>query len=403
MFQPGLPDRERRLARDCIESVLRAVDPKRALLAHLKHLPKDKPTHVLAFGKASIAMTDGAIEHLSDRFARATVLAPEPLVLEAQFKSKFVALYPCDHPLPTQRNIDATRELIEHARSIPDDHRVIVLISGGASAMLCAPKPRVTLGEIRQTTQDMLKRGAPIEAINSVRSQLDTLKHGGLAHELRQVDDRFVFLLSDVIGDDPSIIASGPMHDAHPPTTPHVIIASNDTAVDALAAWCARNRISCARINRQVVDDSRLAARMLSVQITATEEPLPVAFILGGEPTVNASGTEGIGGPMLELGLAAAAQLAQDDFHWTVLTMTSDGMDGPSNAAGMVLSSSMIPDAETLDAINAALEQHDTLGMCDTLNATVITGPTGTNVNDIAIAIRWPGDNTDRRNTASDP
>lgn len=390
VFQLGLPDRERRLARDCIESVFRAVDPKRALLAHLKHLPKDKPTHVLAFGKASIAMTDGAIEHLGDRFARATVLAPEPLVLEAQFKSKFVALYPCDHPLPTQRNIDATRELIEHARSIPDDHRVIVLISGGASAMLCAPKPRVTLGEIRQTTQDMLKRGAPIEEINRVRSQLDTLKHGGLAHELRQVDDRFVFLLSDVIGDDPSVIASGPMHDAHPPTTPHVIIASNDTALDALAAWCARNEISSPHITRRVVGEVSDAARMLAVQLTVSEESPPVAFMLGGEPTVNASGTHGIGGPVLQLGLTTALNIADSPFDWSVLTLTTDGMDGPSQAAGTILSASMLAAPDTRQAIRESLERNDTRTMCDTLGTTIITGPTGTNVNDVAIAIRWP-------------
>ena len=394
VFQSGLPDRERRLARDCIESVLRAVDPKRALMAHLRHLPNDQPTHVLAFGKAAIAMTDGAIEHLGDRFARATVLAPEPLVLEAQFKSKLVALFPCDHPLPTQRNIDATRELIDHARSIPDDHRVIVLISGGASAMLCSPKPRVTLGEIRQATSDMLKRGASIGEINAMRSKLETLKHGGLAKELAHVHDRLVFLLSDVIGDDPSVIASGPMHDAHPPTSSHMVIASNDAAVDAVAAWCARNGISCEHITRRVTDSADSAARLLSVQLIASEHQPPIAFVLGGEPTVNASNSAGVGGPMLELGLAAAAELCETSFEWTVLTFTSDGMDGPSEAAGMVITSSMLTNPAKREALRQSLAQHDSRTMCDTLGATITTGPTGTNVNDVAIAIRWPQEDT---------
>jgi glycerate 2-kinase len=405
-FQSGLPERERHLARGIIETVLRAADPQRAMIAHLKHMPNDRPTHILAFGKGAIAMAAGAIEQLGDRFARATVLAPEPIVLEAQFKSKFVALYPCDHPLPTQRNIEATRELIDHARSVPEDHRVLVLISGGASAMLCSPRPRVTLGQIRQTTKDMLQRGAPIAEINTMRSQLETLKNGGLARELEHVDERFVFLLSDVIGDDPSIIASGPMHDAHPPRSPHTIIASNNTALDALAAWCAGNDIRCEHITRRVVGDAAEAAQALAIQLTACEQPAPVAFILGGEPTVDASASDGIGGPMLELGLAAALQLTATDFDWTVLTLTTDGMDGPSNCAGSIIGSSMLAQQAKREAAIDALRRHDAMPMCDTLGALIRTGPTGNNINDVAIAIRWPNNTAqsqpDSQNTASD-
>lgn len=401
-FQPGLPDRERRLARGAIESVLRACDPRRAIAAHMRHMPNDRPTHILAFGKAAIAMSAGAIEQLGDRFARATILAPEALVLEAQFKSKFVALYPCDHPLPTQRNIEATRELVDHARSIPDDHRVIVLISGGASAMLCLPRPRVSLGQIRQTTKDMLRRGAPIGELNAMRTRMESLKAGGLARELEHVEERFVFLLSDVIGDDPSVIASGPMHDDNPPSAPHTLIASNNTALDALAAWCARNDIHCEHITRQVVGDATDSARILSIQLCASEQTAPVAFLLGGEPTVNASGTDGIGGPMLELGLAAAAELMRTDFDWTILTFTTDGMDGPSDSAGMVLCSSMLASEAKGVALRDTLKRHDTRPMCDTLGATIHTGPTGTNVNDVAIAIRWSPCTTSDKPTASD-
>jgi len=393
-FKSGLPDRECQLARSIIESVLRAADPRRSVLAHMRHMPNDRPTHILAFGKASIAMTHGAIEHLGNRFARATVLAPEALTLENQFKNKLAATYPCDHPLPTQRNIDATRALIDHARSIPDDHRVLVLISGGASAMLCMPRPRVSLGQIRQTTKDMLRRGASIAELNAMRSQLETLKSGGLARELAHVDDRFVLLLSDVIGDDPSVIASGPMHDAHPPSTAHTIIASNSTALDAMGAWCSHHDIQCAHIARRIVAQAADAGRALAQQLIETlsesQTRHPVAVLLGGEPTVNASGSDGIGGPMLELGLAAASQLARTKFDWTLLTLTTDGMDGPSEAAGMVLCASMIANPLKHQASIDALKRHDALPMCDTLGATIITGPTGTNVNDVAIAIRWP-------------
>lgn len=393
-FKPGLPARERELAESIIAAVLRGVDPTRSVLAHLRHMPNDRPTHILAMGKASIAMAHGAITHLGDRFARATILAPEILTLGNQFKNKLVTTFPCDHPLPTQRNIDATRALLDHARSIPHDHRVLVLISGGASAMLCMPRPRVTLGHIRQTTKDMLQRGAKIQELNTMRAQLEMLKAGGMARELAHVRERFVLLLSDVIGDDPAVIASGPMHDAHPPSTPHIIIASNRTALDALSAWCAHHGIRCAKINRDAIGAAADAGHTLGCDLIQTtdrnDQQRPTAVLLGGEPTVDASCGDGIGGPMLELGLSAACVLAKTSIDWSLLAFTTDGVDGPSGAAGLVLCAAMMSNPLKQQASLASLRHHDALSMCDTLGATIITGPTGTNVNDIAIAIRWP-------------
>lgn len=388
-FQSGLPERERRIATGIIRAVLRAADPERAMRSHLAHLPKDTPTHILAFGKASIAMSAGAIDALGSSFARATILAPESNTLDAQFKSKLVAMYPCDHPLPTERNIDATRHLLEHARSIPEDHRVLVLISGGSSAMLCHPKPRASLGQIRQMTKDMLARGSSIHEINASRSQLETLKAGGLARELSHVVDRYCFLVSDVIGNDPSVIGSGPMHDAFPPRIPHVIVASNDTTLDALVAWCAGEPIECARIDRGVTSESSDVGHTLAHRLANITGNHPTAVVLGGETTVNTQGTDGVGGPTLELALSASLSLAEHDFDWTVIGFTTDGVDGPSGVAGCVFTSCMIHTPIKRQGIESALKHHDALSICDTLGATIRTGPTGTNVNDIAIAIRW--------------
>lgn len=392
-FKSGVPSRERVMARDLITSVLQATDPREAILRHLQRLPNAIPTHLLAFGKASIAMCDGAIEHLGPQFARATILAPEAISLHAQFKSKLVQTFSCDHPLPTQRNIDATRALIEHARSIPDDHRVLVLISGGASAMLCMPRARVTLGQIRQTTKDMLTRGASIGELNAVRSQLETLKGGGLARELAHVADTRCYLLSDVIGDDPSIIASGPMHDAFPPRSPHTIIAGNNTAIDSLAAWCVRSGIEPVHTQRGVICGAADAGTDLARHLIEHTAENTVAVLMGGEPTVDTHGSDGIGGPMLELGVSAAVKLSEQAFDWSVLTLTTDGVDGPSQAAGMVITRSMLSAPIKQQAARLALQHHDTRSICDTLGATINTGPTGTNVNDIAVAIRW-GKNT---------
>jgi glycerate 2-kinase len=388
-LQTGLPEREQQLATDVIRSVLRAANPQRAMRAYLSQMPKNTPTHILAFGKASMGMCAGAIESLGSTFARATVLAPEIHVIESQFKSKLVCCYPCDHPLPTERNTEASRLLLEHARSIPADHRVLVLISGGSSAMLCLPQPRATLVQIRQITKDMLAGGAGIREINAARSQLESLKAGGLAHELMHVQERYCFLLSDVISDDPSIIGSGPMHDAFPPRTPHMIIANNSTALDALAAWCASQSVDCIHIDRGVVAESSEAGQSLAHRLARASQGTPCAVALGGETTVNTRGSDGIGGPSLETSLSAARALADHDFDWTVLGFTTDGIDGPSGVAGCVLTRSMLSAPIKVQGIETALQHHDSLSICDTLSATIRTGPTGTNVNDIAIAIRW--------------
>ncbi len=388
-FQRGLPEREQRVATEIIRSVLRGADPARAMRTHLSHMPKDTPTHILAFGKASIAMCAGAMNALGSTFARATVLAPEANTLNTQFKSKLVALYPCDHPLPTERNIEATKQLLEHARSIPDDHRVLVLISGGASAMLCHPQPRATLGQIRQITKDMLAHGSSIQEINAARSPLETLKAGGLAKELMHTTDRYCFLLSDVIGNDPSIIGSGPMHDAFPPRTPHVIVASNASALDAVAAWCAGASINCFHIDRGVTSESADAGRSLAHRLARASFNAPTAVAIGGESTVNTHGAGGIGGPTLELTLSASLALSEHDFDWSVIGFTTDGIDGPSGVAGCGLTASMLNAPIKRQGIESSLRHHDTLSICDTLGATIRTGPTGTNVNDIAIAIRW--------------
>jgi glycerate-2-kinase len=104
---------------------------------------------------------------------------------------------------------------------------------------------------------------------------------------------------------------------------------------------------------------------------------------------VNTHGTDGIGGPTLELTLSAALALSQHEFDWSVIGFTTDGIDGPSGVAGCVLTSSMLSAPIKRQAVESAIRHHDTLSICDTLGATIRTGPTGTNVNDIAMAIRW--------------
>ncbi len=391
-FQPGLNIAHRHLACSLIETVLKALDPQTALAKHFDPTIFTRPTHILAFGKASIPMTNAAIACLGDRFARATVISTPQLCAQTQFKNPLVELLPADHPLPSRRNIDAANRLIEHAKSIPSNHQALILISGGGSALLCAPRDGITLEHIIQITNTLLKAGAPIQEINRARSKLETLKAGGLANILDHVAQADAFVLCDVIGDDRSTtlqtIASGPVA---VPSINHTIIASNQTVLDTLIAWLARQHINLVDTQRQAIGPAADLGKALARKLINSNPHPPFAACLGGEPTVDtttSTSTQGSGGPMLELALAGALELARTDFRWTIITFATDGIDGPTDAAGAIITSDMLT-PDRLEHIGIALDAHNTLPMCDLLGATIRTGQTGTNVNDLAIAIRW--------------
>ncbi len=387
-FHPSLDHHARAFAQDFLGAILQAADPASALESELSSYQPTHPTHILAFGKASIPMTHAAIESLGPLFARATVLAPESLINQSQFKSRFVELLAADHPLPTIRSIESTAKLIEHAKSIPSDHQTLILISGGSSAMLCQPSPNSSLEEIINTTQSMLQSGASITEINKARSKFDTIKLGGLAKLLVHTQSPEAFVLSDVIGDDLYTIGSGPaMSDQYP--IPHTIVANNDRVCDAAIAFLGHEHINLIAATRQATGFVSTEADRFVKPLVEANAQYPIASILGGEPTVDASGATGSGGPMTELAITSAVKLIDAPFRWTLVTFATDGIDGPTDAAGAIITSEMLTDPTIRSALGQSLKEHDALTMCDTIGATIRTGATGSNVNDIALAIRW--------------
>jgi len=387
-FHPSLDQHAKAFAQDFLGAILQAADPCPALQSAMKPDRFTRPTHILAFGKASIPMAHAAIESLGAHFARATVLAPESLISQTQFKGTFVELLPADHPLPGINSIESTAQLIEHAQSIPNDHQALILISGGSSAMLCQPTPESSLEEIISITKAMLRSGASITEINKARSAFDTIKAGGLAKRIAHTHSPIAFVLSDVIGDDLNTIGSGPaMSEQHP--IPHTIIANNDRICDATIAFIGHEHIDLAATTRKATGFAAIEAGRLVDPLIKVSSKYPIASLLGGEPTVDASESTGIGGPMTELAIACAIKLIDAPFRWTLITLATDGVDGPTDAAGAIITSEMLTDSTIREALEQSLIHHDALTMCDTLGATIRTGATGTNVNDIAIAIRW--------------
>ncbi|MEJ7631549.1 MAG: glycerate kinase [Rubrobacteraceae bacterium] len=379
---------------------------------------------VVAAGKAAGAMARAAVEVLGDKISGGIVVTkddhdPGPEGLETVFSS---------HPEPDERGVEAARKARELAESLEDNDLLLALISGGASALLADPGEGIGLNELKRLTGDLLRSGADISEINTVRKHVSTLKGGGLA-KLAAPAETLALLLSDVVGDEPSSIASGltapdptTLDDARgvlrrygiePPesVTRHLETVDEtpkpgDHLFDKVSnlicgsGWhAAEAAVERARdlgytpilLSTSFTGDARYAASMYAAvirEVLASGNPVPppCAIVGAGELTVTVRG-EGTGGPNQEFSLALALALQGVD-GWAAFSMDTDGNDGPTEAAGALV------DGGTANAIREggvapeeALETNDTNAALRAGGALLVTGPTGTNVNDLRVAL----------------
>lgn len=399
-LSPTLEPKVRSLTEQIIHRILERCNPQTLVNANFdfkRFIESGEPVHVLSIGKASVAMTSACINTLGAQLAGGVVLCPSAPHDNYHNTIKY---YEVDHPTPTQRNIHATNALVEYALSIPEQHSCIVNISGGGSAHLTSPKPGITLDNIINTTNALNAEGATIQELNEARRSMDTLKAGGLARILARINFCEAIVLSDVLSDDLDIIASGPMMTsmmdvvtgvAPPVSVRHTIVGNHRTALaatsDALESVGSSVKIAKSGLSGYASNQGRMIARSyLSEQSNNSE----ASVIYTGETTVDTSTnfSAGIGGPALECALSAALELTEQSIHqtkagWLVLGFATDGIDGPSNTAGAVITSDMLSAKSTQQAAQNALDTHDTLPFLDSLGAIIRTGPTGTNVNDV--------------------
>ncbi len=427
-------DDDAELIRSWFAGALRAVDPEQAVRRNLTSdgnqvivgeqiVPVGGRIWIAAVGKAACGMARGAQGALGDRIAGGVVITKDGHV--DQPVAAPLMVYEASHPIPDGRGVAATEALLSMVRGATADDLVLALISGGGSALLEAPRPPVTLADMARTTDLLLRAGAPIGDLNAVRSPLSLVKSGGL----RRAGQKATFatlLLSDVLGNDPAVIASGPT------------VASSATAQNALrildrygladrvpdhvrAVLASQSAESATPISKSepvvVVGDNALAVkemrtlaersgRQVSVVWAGVEgeasrlgqqwvreciqAPDNVDVLLGGgEATVTVRG-DGVGGRNTEFALGAAISMAEWDVNsWLVASLATDGQDGPTGAAGAIADSGTVGRAVAagIDAV-AALADNDSLAVFDAAGGTVRTGPTGTNVNDIYVAIR---------------
>jgi hydroxypyruvate reductase len=403
------------LTRDDLEALFRigvqAADPRAAVRASLQAqpLPASARLFVLSLGKAACAMTDAALEILP-RPARVLVVTN----YENAAPLAGAEVMAAGHPVPDENGLRAAQAAESMLAEAGPEDRVLVLVSGGGSALVPAPVEGLSLAEKAEVNRILLAAGMDIVAMNAVRQHLSRLKGGGLLRAAHPAPVT-ALILSDVIGDDLRAIASGPTVAPIAPR-PHVVEMLRATGVwdrlpeRARAALCrpeenlpplgADNRlIGSNRQSLEAMARARPEAGILSTTLvgdvedaaqlvvrTAQDQTCPLA-LFGGETTVTLRGN-GLGGRNQELALRVA--LALDGRPgWRFLSGGTDGRDGPTDAAGAIV------DGQTAARIRASgadpgrlLENNDSYHALKLADALLITGATGTNVADLQILSR---------------
>ena len=408
-------------ARATLEALFRdglaAVDPEpatRRWALDRQRRTHDVAHHVLAIGKAAGAMARGFVAAGVAPVGRGLVVtrdghAPGPPAFETRFAG---------HPLPDARSAAAGEAALAFAARVPASDTLVVLVSGGASALVACPVAGVPLADLARVTEALMRAGADIAALNRVRKRLSRVAGGGLlaASGTASVE---VALVSDVPGDAPGVIGSGPcwpgddgsaaplddvvraMGDAVPsavrralahrrPETarsvrpPHRIVARNADAVAGMAREAARRGLRAVALDEPLHGEARAAGAALVAASRA--RPGPAVLLAGGETTVTVAG-HGRGGRNQEVALGAALALASGGPPAvSVLAAGTDGSDGPTDAAGAFADASTVARgrARGVDAA-AALAANDAYSFFAAEGGIFRTGPTGTNVMDVAL------------------
>ncbi len=415
MFESLSPLAGRQMLRGLFEAALAAVDPLQAVPRHLPPRPRGR-TVVVGAGKAAARMAL-ALEQAWDGPLSGLVVTRyghgEPC--------RQIEVVEAGHPMPDDAGLQAAQRIRAMVGGLGPDDLVVALVSGGGSALLTAPAAGISLADKRAVTSALLKSGAPIGEMNCVRRHLSSIKGGklGQACGLATV---WTLVLSDIPGDDPRTVASGPTladdstpadalavlrrHGIEPPApvlrllqAPPVaaaaaplgprevrVIATAQAALEAAEATARRQGLGCLVLGNAIEGEARHVGRVhagIARQVAEQGQPgrRPLVLLSGGETTVTVTGN-GRGGRNAEFLLGAQIGLAGLDRVWG-LAADTDGIDGSETNAGAVFGPDSWERGQALGlSATDLLARNDAYGWFEALGDLVVTGPTRTNVND---------------------
>lgn len=412
------PEQAEELLRRMFQAAVAAADPAKVVPAFLPEPPAGR-TVVVGAGKASAAMAQALEAHWPGPLSGVVVTAEGCTVACARIRILEAA-----HPVPDARSEAAARAILDAVSSLSPEDLVIALISGGGSALMALPAPGLTLADKQAVNRALLRCGADIAEMNCVRKHLSAIKGGRLAAAAYPA--RVLTLaISDVPGDDPAVIASGPTvpdpttfaearaildkygieapaavrahlaraeEETPKPGDPRLarcafaLIATPQKALEAAAAEARKAQITPMILSDSIEGEAREVARVLGAiarEVRRFGQPIapPCVLLSGGETTVTVRG-DGKGGRNVEFLLALALALKGERDIWA-LAADTDGIDGAEPIAGAIVSPDTLARAQALglDA-KRALANNDAHSFFAALGAQLITGPTRTNVND---------------------
>jgi glycerate 2-kinase len=414
-----------------VGAALMAADPEAAVRRHLHleaealhagqrvfRLTPGSKVYVIALGKAAPAMARAACDVLGAWLEAGvvTTLTREPLPLP-----ECVQVIVAGHPLPDDGSLRAGAAALDLAHRAGEHDLIVALISGGGSAMAEYPVSGVQLDDLRRLTGLLLHAGAPITSINAIRGRLSLLKAGGLARAA--VPAQVIgLLMSDVVGDDPASIASGPTvtlqirpgearrqlerhgcWDSAPAairealvvpvlqertsSRPHnLLVARNEDMLQAVAHHARAIGFPTKVLTTRMQGEAFLVGQRLGSRLASS--PPPICLLSGGETTVTIR-QGGRGGRNQELALGAALALDGTPRR-ALIALASDGIDGPTDAAGAWIDGVTRQRARELGLdLQKAAAAHDSYPLLDELGALLRTGPTGTNLTDLVLGLAY--------------
>ena len=419
--------------RKCVARALKRENDLLTIQDHVVNLKEYHTIYLIGVGKAVLPMASAVSEILGDLIIEGELIAKyDNAEIHSELKNS-IRLHIGDHPIPSEKSIDATRQLLEMLKKTTQEDLVIGLISGGGSALMTHPVKGVGLAGLQRTTASLLKCGATIEEMNTIRKHLDSIKGGGLLKHIQPAKS-FHLILSDVLGDPLSMIASGPtcsdpttfcdcleiikkyriedhldkdvltylengatglheetLKDENPLLADHknYIIGSLSIAADAAyrqaikAGFKARILTTTLRGEAREVG-AKLASQLAELVQKKKKSDKPICLIAGGETTVTVKGN-GKGGRNQELALSAAQKIEglQD---CAFVSFATDGEDGPTDAAGGFVTGDTIRIARNMNLESQDfLDNNNAYEFLKRTGSLIYTGPTGTNVNDLVL------------------
>ena len=400
-------------AEQILRGAIQTVTPDAAVRKALEGKEFTGRIYIVAVGKAAWRMAQCAARALHQPYEAGIVITKYG---HAEGDITGFSCYEAGHPIPDENSFLAAQAVLDMTADLKEDDTVLFLLSGGGSALF--EKPLISGKELRDITEQLLARGADIVEMNTIRKRLSAVKGGKFAKHCEPAHIEAI-VLSDIIGDPLDMIASGPTYpdsstcaqaleivnkyelnlserakNLLDEETPKELPSVTSTVIGNVKELCRAAMRECMKLGYEPIYltdclniEARAAGAMLgNIARAHSEDNRKLAFVAGGETIVHLTGN-GKGGRNQELALGAAAGISGLR-HVAVFSVGSDGTDGPTDAAGGYVDGDTLSAAEGKGfSIEKSLRENDSYTLLKEVGGLIFTGPTGTNVNDVAVVL----------------